>query len=90
MQVGTESATPIGKLTDGRRDMNYTNASSGLTAAGIPIALSEVCPDTNFRAVPAIDQYNAVEAYWALEDDGLASIPEALAAYVDAHQRQGL
>lgn len=70
--------------------MNYTDDSSGLTATDIQLALIEVYPDTNYGAVPAIDQYDAVEAYRAFEDGGLASIPEALAAYVDANQRQGL
>ena len=47
------------------------------------IALSEIYPDSTRGAVPVIDQYDALEAYRAFDDGGLAEAPLALAAYVD-------
>ncbi len=57
-----------------------------ITATDMRIALDENFPDSNYGAVPVIDQHDALEAYLAFEDGTLAEAPEALAAYV-AHQQ---
>lgn len=53
-----------------------------ITAIDMRIALDENFPDSNYGAIPVIDQYNALEAYLAFEGDTLAKAPQALAAYV--------
>ena len=70
--------------------MNDTNDSSALTATDIRLALSEVYPDAAYGAIPVVDKRDALETYRAFVDGGLATIPEALAAYVDSHQLQWL
>jgi len=62
--------------------------TSTFTAADVRIALSEVYPESTYGAVPALDRYDALDAYRAYEDGGLEAVPQALAAYVDFHQRQ--
>ena len=70
--------------------MRDTTESNTYTAADVRLALSEIYPDSTYGAVPALDQYDALEAYRAYDDGGLEEIPQALAAYVDFHQRQWL
>ena len=62
--------------------------SGAFTATDMRLALSEIYPDSTYGAVPALDRYGAVEAYRAYDDGGLEAVPQALAAYVDFHQRQ--
>lgn len=57
-----------------------------ITATDMRIALDENFPDSNYGAIPVIDQSDALEAYLAFEDGALAEAPQALAAYV-AHQQ---
>lgn len=45
-------------------------------------AIDEVFPDSNYGAVPVVDQFDAVEAFRAFEDGGLAEVPSAYAAYL--------
>lgn len=59
-----------------------------ITAIDMRIALDENFPDSNYGAIPVIDQYDALEAYLAFEDGTLAEAPQALAAYV-AQQQHG-
>ncbi len=59
-----------------------------ITAIDLRLALNENFPDSNYGAVPVIDQYDALEAYLAFEDGMLAEAPQALAAYVN-HQQRG-
>ena len=53
-----------------------------LTAVELRIALSEIFPDSNYGAVPVIDQCDALEAYLAFDDGALDEAPHALAAYI--------
>lgn len=64
--------------------------SSAFTATDMRIALSEIYPDSAYGAVPALDRYDALEAYRAYDDGGLEAVPQALEAYLDFHQRQWL
>lgn len=64
--------------------------SSVFTATDMCLALSEIYPDATYGVVPALDRYDAVEAYRAYDDGGMEAVPQALAAYVDFHQRQWL
>ena len=57
-----------------------------ITATDMRIALDEFLPDTNYGAVPVLDQYDTLEAYRAFDDGALAEVPQALAAYVDHQQ----
>ena len=57
-----------------------------ISSTDLIIALNEVFPETSYGAVPAIDQFEALETYLAFEDGGLAEAPGALAAYV-SHQQ---
>ena len=50
------------------------------------IALHEDSSESTSGSIPAIDQYDALEAYLAFDDGALAEVPEALAAYV-SHQQ---
>lgn len=59
-----------------------------ITAIDMRIALDENFPDSNYGAIPVIDQYDALETYLAFVDGTLAEAPQALAAYV-AHQQHG-
>ncbi len=54
------------------------------------LALNEAYPDSTYGAVPALDQYDAVEACHAFDDGELKTVPKALAAYADHYQRQWL
>ena len=62
--------------------------SGAFKATDMRLALSEIYLDSTYGAVPALDRYDAVEAYRAYDDGGLEAVPQALAAYVDFHQRQ--
>lgn len=57
-----------------------------ITAIDMRIALDENFPDSNYGAIPVIDQYDALETYLAFEDGTLAEAPQALVAYV-THQQ---
>ncbi len=57
-----------------------------ITATDMRIALDENFPDSNYGAIPVIDQYDTLEAYLAFEDGTLAEAPQALAAYVNHQQ----
>ena len=59
-----------------------------IAATDMRIALDENFPNSNYGAIPVIDQYDALAAYFAFEDGTLAEAPEALAAYV-THQQDG-
>lgn len=60
--------------------------SNDFTATDIRIVLDEVFPESNYGAIPVVDQYDALEAYLAFDDGALAEAPQALAAYVDHQQ----
>jgi len=70
--------------------MQNTLDSGTFTATDVRIALSEVYPESSYGSLPAQDRYDAVGAYRAYEDGGMEAVPQALAAYVDFHQRQWL
>lgn len=70
--------------------MQDTTESNTYTVADVHLALSEIYPDSTCGAVPALNQYDALEAYRAYDDGGLEAVPQALATYVDFHQRQWL
>ena len=70
--------------------MRDTTESNTYTAADVRLALSEIYTDSTYGAVPALNQYDALEAYRAYDGGGLEEIPQALAAYIDFHQRQWL
>ncbi len=61
-----------------------------ITATDMRIALDENFPDSNYGAVPVIDQHDALEAYLAFEDGTLAEAPQALAAYVTHQQHSAV
>ena len=52
------------------------------TATDLRIALNEIFPEATYGSIPVIDQYDALEAYLALDDCALTDAPEAFAAYV--------
>ena len=60
--------------------------SNDFTATDLRIALDENFPESNYGAIPIVDQYDALEAYLAFDDGALAEAPQALAAYVDHQQ----
>lgn len=47
-------------------------------------AINEIFPDSNYGEVPVIDQFDAVEAFRAFDDGGLAEVPSAYAAYLNS------
>ena len=49
------------------------------------MALEEF-PDMTYGAIPVVDYRDAVEAYLAFDDGGLAEVPHAFAAYLDHHR----
>jgi hypothetical protein len=60
--------------------------SNEFAATNMRIALGEFFPESNYGAIPVVDQYDALEAYLAFDDGALAEAPQALAAYVDHQQ----
>ncbi len=70
--------------------MRDTTESNACAATKVRLALNETYPDPTYGAVPALDQYDAVEAYRGFDNSGLKTVPKSLAAYVDHHQRQWL
>lgn len=62
--------------------MSSIDLVNSVTATDLRLALSDLYPDSTYGAVPVIDQYDALEAYRAFDDGGLAELPLALAAYV--------
>ena len=66
--------------------MTKQNYSNDFTATNMRIVLAEVYPESNYGAIPVVDQYDALEAYLAFDDGALAEAPQALAAYVDHQQ----
>jgi hypothetical protein len=60
--------------------------SNEFAATNMRIALDEFFPESNYGAIPVVDQYDALEAYLAFDDGALAEAPQALAAYVDHQQ----
>ncbi len=64
---------------------NQFNADD-FTANDLRIALNAFFPESTYRAIPVIDQDDALEAYLAFDDGALAEAPQALAAYV-SHQQ---
>jgi len=66
--------------------MTNQNNSIDFTATDMRIVLDEVFPESNYGAIPVVDQYDALEAYLAFDDGALAEAPQALAAYVDHQQ----
>lgn len=60
--------------------MNSATDSKTYAATDVRHALAKTCPNSTYRAVSAVDQYDAVEAYRAYDDGALESVPAALAA----------
>ncbi len=52
------------------------------TATDLRIALNEIYPKSTYGAVPVIDQYDALQAYHAFDEDAFAEDPQALAAVI--------
>ena len=48
--------------------MTNTPGLDEFTATDMRIALNEVFPEATYGAIPVIDQYDALEAYLALDD----------------------
>ena len=57
------------------------------TAFDLRIVLDATYPESNYDAIPVIDQCDALEAYLAFDDGALDEVPHALDAYV-SHQLQ--
>ena len=70
--------------------MRETTKSNTYAVADVRLAFSEIYPDSTYGAVPAVNQYDALEAYRAYDDGGLDELPQALAPYVDFYQQQWL
>ena len=66
--------------------MTNTPDPDEFTATDMRIALNEIFPEATYGAIPLIDQYDALEAYLAFDDNALAEAPQALAAYVTGLQ----
>ena len=54
-----------------------------VTATNMRIALNEKSPELTFGAIPVIDQYELLQAYFAIDNGALAEASQALAAYVN-------
>ncbi|MFQ5547280.1 MAG: hypothetical protein ACE5FV_03230 [Woeseia sp.] len=61
-----------------------------VSASEVRIALNEIFPESSYGAVPVTDQFDAVEAFRAYDDGGLAEVPNAHAAYLQNQRRQSL
>ena len=48
--------------------MTNRSAPDEFTATDMRIALNEVFPNATYRAIPVIDQYDALVAYLAFDD----------------------
>ena len=44
------------------------------TASDMRIALNEIFPEATYGAIPAIDQYDALQAFLAFDDGALKSL----------------
>ena len=53
-----------------------------VAAAELRLALSQHFPDLTYGAVPVTDYRDAIEAFRAYDDGGLAEVPNAFAAYL--------
>jgi hypothetical protein len=62
--------------------MKHADNANQFTETDLRLALNEVYPDSNFGAIPVIDQRDALEAYLAFDDGALAEAPHALAEYI--------
>lgn len=60
--------------------------SDALTAIDSRIAITEISPESTYISISVPDQYETVEAYRSFEIGG--TVPQALEAYIDFHQRQ--
>ena len=58
------------------------------TATEVQLALNEIYPESTYGAIPVIDQEDALTEYRASDEDILADVPQAFAAYLDFQQRQ--
>lgn len=56
-------------------------------AADVQLALSEIYLDSTRGAVSVSEQYEALMTYREADDEALAEVPQAFAAYLD-HQRK--
>ena len=70
--------------------MKPTTDASTFTANDVRIALNEVYPDATYGSVPVVDQYDALLAYQAVDDDALSEVPHAFAAYLDYQRNQSV
>lgn len=69
-------------------EMNRLTENPGVTTADIAIALSEIFAEQNYDGIPVADQRDAVEAFHAFEDGGLAEAPNAFSAYMTSQRSQ--
>ncbi len=51
-----------------RNIMPFEIDIDGITATDMRIALNEFFPEATYGAIPVIDQYDALEAYLAIDD----------------------
>lgn len=58
-----------------------------ITATEVRIAVNKYFPESSYGAIPVTDRFDAVEAFRAYDDGGLAEAPNAFAAYL-LNQRQ--
>lgn len=68
--------------------MRCTNDQNRITATEVRIAVNEYFPESSYGAVPITDQFDAVEAFRAYYDSGLAEAPNAFAAYLQNQRHQ--
>ncbi len=57
-----------------------------VTSHAVRIAVDEHVPESNYGTVPVVDQHDAIEAYRAYDDGGLAEAASAFGAYLKSLQ----
>jgi len=64
-----------------------TNSMPINAATEMQLALSEIYPDSSYGAIPVADHPDALMTYRAVDEDVLADVPQAYAAYLDYQQK---
>tara|TARA_R110000868_G_scaffold177713_7_gene416760 strand:+ start:32 stop:238 length:207 start_codon:yes stop_codon:yes gene_type:complete len=64
------------------------NAPNIDPSAEMQLALSDICPDSIFGAIPVAEQLETLMTYRAVHEDVLAEVPQAYAAYLEDQRNQ--
>lgn len=58
------------------------------TATELQLASSEIYPESTYGAIPATEQHDALMTHRAADEEVLADVPQAFAAYLDYQRNQ--